>query len=83
VKKAVRGAVKEGKDGGQNSGDTGGTHSVEQVKADAAALASSTTPQVSGLSPQVSPQPKVYTQAEKTACSIEAMKNGEICEACQ
>ncbi len=26
---------------------------------------------------------KVYTQAEKNACSIEAMKNGEICEACQ
>ena len=26
---------------------------------------------------------KTYTAAEKTACSIEAMKNGEICEACQ
>ena len=29
------------------------------------------------------PAKKVYTAAEKTACSIEAMKNGEICEACQ
>jgi len=26
---------------------------------------------------------KVYSDAEKKACSIEAMKNGEICEACQ
>jgi ribonucleoside-diphosphate reductase alpha chain len=26
---------------------------------------------------------KVYTEAEKNACSIEAMKRGEICEACQ
>jgi len=26
---------------------------------------------------------KTYSDAEKKACSIEAMKNGEICEACQ
>lgn len=26
---------------------------------------------------------KTYTEAEKKACSIEAMKNGETCEACQ
>ena len=26
---------------------------------------------------------KVYTEAEKKACSIEAMMNGEECEACQ
>ena len=26
---------------------------------------------------------KTYSEAEKKACSIEAMKNGEICEACQ
>jgi ribonucleoside-diphosphate reductase alpha chain len=26
---------------------------------------------------------KAYSEAEKKACSIEAMKNGEICEACQ
>jgi ribonucleoside-diphosphate reductase alpha chain len=26
---------------------------------------------------------KTYTAAEKTACSIEAMRNGEACEACQ
>ena len=26
---------------------------------------------------------KTYTEAEKTACSIEAMRNGETCEACQ
>ena len=68
VKKEVRGAIKEGQDGGQNSGDTGGTHSKEQVKADAATAAGAK---------------KTYTAAEKTACSIEAMRNGEACEACQ
>jgi ribonucleoside-diphosphate reductase alpha chain len=26
---------------------------------------------------------RAYTEAEKTACSIEAMRNGETCEACQ
>ena len=26
---------------------------------------------------------KTYTTEQKNACSIEAMKNGEICEACQ
>ncbi len=26
---------------------------------------------------------KVYTEAEKNACSIEAMMNGGTCEACQ
>ena len=67
VKKETRGAIKEGADGGQNSGDTGGTHSVAQVKADAATAAGK----------------KTYTTAEKTACSIEAMRNGETCEACQ
>ena len=57
VKKETRGAIKEGADGGQNSGDAGGSHS---------------------------PIPKkTYTEAEKTACSIDAMRRGEICEACQ
>ena len=57
VKKEVRGAIKEGQDGGQNSGDSGGSHA---------------------------PMPlKVYTEAEKNACSIEAMRNGGTCEACQ
>ncbi|MEJ1972131.1 MAG: ribonucleoside-diphosphate reductase subunit alpha [Lacunisphaera sp.] len=42
-------------------------------------------PQVSGLSPQPSPTSpkKVYSAEEKRVCSIEAMKNGEECEACQ
>lgn len=56
VKKEVRGAIKEGQDGGQNSGDSGGSHA---------------------------PTKKVYSEAEKNACSIEAMRRGEICEACQ
>jgi len=71
VKKEMRGAVSEGSAGGQNSGDTGGTHSVAQVKADAEAAALTASPK------------KTYTAAEKTACSIEAMRNGEACEACQ
>ena len=67
VKKETRGAIKEGADGGQNSGDTGGTHSIAQVKADAATAAGK----------------KIVTAVEKNACSIEAMRNGETCEACQ
>jgi ribonucleoside-diphosphate reductase alpha chain len=54
VKKETRGAVKEGADGGQNSGDAGGSHSKAE-----------------------------YTAEEKLACSIEAMRNGGTCEACQ
>jgi ribonucleoside-diphosphate reductase alpha chain len=54
VKKEVRGAIKEGQDGGQNSGDAGGSHAK-----------------------------RVYSEAEKSACSIEAMRNGGTCEACQ
>ena len=68
MKKETRGAIKEGADGGQNSGDTGGSHSVEQVKADAATEAGAK---------------KTYTAEQKLACSIEAMRNGESCEACQ
>jgi ribonucleoside-diphosphate reductase alpha chain len=78
VKKEVRGAVKEGQGGGQNSGDTGGTHSVEQVKADAATAAAKhfdPTPPMAAK--------KAYSDAEKKACSIEAMRRGEECEACQ
>ena len=64
VKKEVRGAIKEGQDGGQNSGDTGGSHSGATTPAPVA-------------------KKKEFTAAEKTACSIEAMRNGGECEACQ
>ena len=70
VKKEVRGAVKEGQDGGQNSGDAGGSHGVARQ----ASL---------GGSDGMSVPKKTYSEAEKTACSIEAMRNGETCEACQ
>jgi len=73
VKKEVRGAIKEGRDGGQNSGDSGGSHSVEQVKADADSQTASLN----------APAKRSYTAAEKNACSIEARRNGEECEACQ
>jgi ribonucleoside-diphosphate reductase alpha chain len=71
VKKEVRGAIKEGQDGGQNSGDAGGSH---------APGTSFVVPQALGTTPPVK---KSYTAAEKTACSIEAMRNGGECEACQ
>ena len=32
---------------------------------------------------QPAPTNRVYSEAEKVACSIEAMRNGEECEACQ
>ena len=42
------------------------------------------TPQASSSSPEASVSEKrVYTAEEKRVCSIEAMKNGEECEACQ
>ncbi|HTJ79256.1 MAG TPA: ribonucleoside-diphosphate reductase subunit alpha [Rariglobus sp.] len=67
VKKEMRGAVGEGASGGQNSGDAGGSH---EKKADVGS-------QLAGA------PKKTYTAAEKTACSIEAMRNGGECEACQ
>ena len=67
VKKETRGAVKEGTDGGQNSGDAGGSHETVAPAIASDAVAAKRT----------------YTAEEKTACSIEAMRNGEACEACQ
>ena len=69
VKKEVRGAIKEGQDGGQNSGDAGGSHSGEITTSPFNAAPATTK--------------KAFTAAEKTACSIEAMRNGGECEACQ
>jgi len=71
VKKEVRGAIKEGQDGGRNSGDAGGSHSVEAEAARRATEAAAPAAK------------KTYSAEEKLACSIEAMRNGEICEACQ
>ena len=46
------------------------------------------TPSASNIEKATSKQKKevrgvVPTEAEQMACSIEAMKNGEVCEACQ
>ena len=84
VKKEVRGAIKEGRDGGQNSGDAGGTHAAEVTIPPFAMKAAAP----SGLStlnsqPSTLPPKREFTDAEKTACSIEAMRNGGECEACQ
>ena len=73
VLKEVRGAIKEGRDGGQNSGDAGGTHAAEVTIPPFAMKAAAPVPAAK----------KEYTAAEKTACSIEAMRNGGECEACQ
>ena len=67
VKKETRGAIKEGSDGGQNSGDAGGSHQAAPIE----------------TAPGLAAVQKVFTDDEKRVCSIEAMKNGEICEACQ
>ena len=98
VKKEVRGAVKEGQSGGQNSGDAGGSHSVQAIsdQQTAAAAHFDTTAPFTGSSqaptgselkadslPLTASAKRSFTAAEKTACSIEAMRNGGECEACQ
>jgi ribonucleoside-diphosphate reductase alpha chain len=101
VKKEVRGAVKEGQDGGINSGDTiAGLMAIAIGDADkpitlsgASAFHRSPEQVDSGLpvlgclgdggSPLASQPARTYTDAEKNACSIEAMRNGGTCEACQ
>ena len=42
VKKEMRGAVGEGASGGQNSGDTGGSHSVQAISDQRSALSPET-----------------------------------------
>ena len=79
MKKEVRGAVKEGQHGGQNSGDAGGSHDPLHTTAPFSAEAGGIAPP-----PSLAAAPKKeYSAAEKTACSIEAMRNGGECEACQ
>jgi ribonucleoside-diphosphate reductase alpha chain len=72
VKKEIRGAIKEGQDGGQNSGDVGGSHDPDRM------LDSDTPFAAAGTGGKRS-----YTEKEKKVCSIEAMRSGEECEACQ
>ncbi|WP_438481752.1 ribonucleoside-diphosphate reductase subunit alpha [Oleiharenicola lentus] len=68
VKKEVRGAAGETK--------------AETATRDTAATASAAALNAQ-LSAQDSSAKKTYTAEEKRVCSIEAMKNGEECEACQ
>jgi ribonucleoside-diphosphate reductase alpha chain len=75
VKKEMRGAVNEGSSGGQNSGDAGGSHSVSAMNG--------TSKHFDTVPPTPPAAKKEYSAAEKTACSIEAMRNGGECEACQ
>ena len=69
VLKEVRGVMNEYQDSGQSSGDAGGTHAAEITN--------------SPFNAACAAQKKAFTAAEKTACSIEAMRNGGECEACQ
>ncbi len=94
TKKDVRGAAGETKT--ETATRDAGVAAVEMAtRAAAATLAadnittapfpslggSASTPTASA--PTTVAAPKVFSAAEKTACSIEAMKNGEECEACQ
>ncbi|SDR73305.1 ribonucleoside-diphosphate reductase subunit alpha [Opitutus sp. GAS368] len=86
VKKEVRGAAGETKaeTATRDAKDVATAAALSTAPFGGGSISASTEPQVSGLSSQVSASAKkIYTPAEKTACSIEAMKNGEICEACQ
>jgi len=88
VKKEVRGAVKEGQDGGINSGDTIAGLMAIAIGGNAAPIervASLDHEHMSDREPgTVNREPKrSFSEAEKTACSIEAMRNGGTCEACQ
>ncbi len=73
VLKEVRGAIKEGRDGGQNSGDAGGTHAADVTIPPFAMSGAAQAPAAK----------KEYTAGVKTACSIESMRDGGECEACQ
>ena len=53
-----------------------------ESKADTAARDAATAAPF-GASASAPTEKKVYTAEEKRVCSIEAMKNGETCEACQ
>ena len=78
----MRGAVNEGASGGQNSGDTGGTHSPLMTNAPFSNAAADVTQPPMAMTPSA-PGKKEYSAEEKKACSIEAMRRGEECEACQ
>ena len=83
VKKEVRGHAGQALSSVERAADRD-TAAAASAALSAAPFAT-TTPQTSDLTPQASSSaPKrEFTATEKTACSIEAMKNGEECEACQ
>jgi hypothetical protein len=69
VLKEVRGAMNEYQASGQRSSGAGGTHAAEITN--------------SSFNAAPAAQKKAFNAAEKTACSIQAMRNGGECEACQ
>jgi ribonucleoside-diphosphate reductase alpha chain len=85
VKKEIRGAAGETK-AETATRDTAAATALSNATAEMTtapfAAASTPSPEPSALSAS-SPAKKSYTAEEKRVCSIEAMKNGEECEACQ
>jgi len=71
VKKEVRGAAGETKEATAN-------RDALAISAALGAEAAAVQARAPGLEPK-----KTYTAEQKLACSIEAMRNGETCEACQ
>ncbi len=76
VKKEVRGVA------GQAATDTVAPMPVASASAPTTVTAAPVASANSDL-PSATPAKKVYSAEEKRVCSIEAMKNGEECEACQ
>ncbi|HEY4299434.1 MAG TPA: ribonucleoside-diphosphate reductase subunit alpha [Candidatus Didemnitutus sp.] len=73
VRKEVRG----------HAGDKSSAPSTNPFPSDAGITAVVAKDPAPVASADPAPAKRVYTPAEKNACSIESMKNGEICEACQ
>ncbi|HEY1793002.1 MAG TPA: ribonucleoside-diphosphate reductase subunit alpha, partial [Opitutaceae bacterium] len=57
--------------------------STVHVKKEMRGAAGETTAEAAAPSAEPVPERKQYTEAEKAACSIEAMRSGGTCEACQ
>jgi ribonucleoside-diphosphate reductase alpha chain len=81
-RKEVRGAAGETKEATATR-DAANAATTSGLPFSGPAASAPSTSTAAPLSQPEVPAKRSYTAAEKTACSIEAMKNGEICEACQ
>jgi ribonucleoside-diphosphate reductase alpha chain len=88
VKKEIRGAAGETKAETATRDTAAAATALNNATAEMTTApfptAGGSTADLSTLNSQPStPSKKVFTAEEKRVCSIEAMKNGEECEACQ